>query len=172
MRVLLLSFLTLISTFSVFGNEGVPNDLKIGKKSNKILNKEKKKNKFLFALSKIDLSDEQKTLLKDLLGEAVGTSNKKKLRDLKKKMDDIFASDANEDEVIKIQNEIQTLQDEKRGKSLSNLIKIRKVLTVEQRKKFIKILNMSKKGGKRRHKTRYDRKEGRGKMKKRSNTNL
>ena len=79
MKTIILSFFILTCTFLAFGNEGASNDIDTAKKRNKTYSKEQKKNKLLFALSKIDLTDEQKSLLKDLYGDAPVASNNSKL---------------------------------------------------------------------------------------------
>ena len=66
------------------------------------------------------------------------------MKDLMKKMEESFSSDVSDDEVIRVQKEIQALKDEKADKSFSTLLKIRKVLTLDQRKEFMELLSKSK----------------------------
>jgi Spy/CpxP family protein refolding chaperone len=104
------------------------------------------------ALKQLELSDAQKKQLKEM--RAAHKENKfsqgKELKKLREQMKTQFVSDAPEAELKAIHTKIKSLRDLKAETRFSKLLAIRKILTVEQRKKFQE-LQMKPKKAKRRN---------------------
>ena len=110
-------------------------------KEDNVINKKnrnsQKRNKFSSILSKLNLSEDQKILLKELNEKNKNLSNNENLRSLKQEMEYAFASNSGEQEVRKIQEKINNLMIKKSDDRFNHLLGIRNILNPEQRKGFL-----------------------------------
>ncbi|NQY99683.1 MAG: Spy/CpxP family protein refolding chaperone [Bdellovibrionales bacterium] len=98
-------------------------------------------------LKELNLSDEQKSSLKEM--RKANKGQMKELRQQKKaarlELKEAMGSDASESKLRALHTKLQELRKETATKRFENLLKIRKVLTPKQRKKFVE-LRASKRG--------------------------
>ncbi len=93
---------------------------------------------FMKILKQLELTDEQKSKLKEIRKahkEDKG-SGKEEIIKLRESMKEKFVSNASEAELRTIHNQMKSFRSERNEKRFSKLMKIRNVLTPEQRKKF------------------------------------
>lgn len=89
-------------------------------------------------MAQLNLSEEQKTQLKEMRKEnkKMPKANGKSMKEAREKMKEKFASNAPESELRALHEEISKLKAEKADKRFNRLMKMRNILTLEQRAKF------------------------------------
>lgn len=90
------------------------------------------------ALKSLDLSEEQKTKLKDLRKSATEAHKEVRtaLKDGRKAMEDLMKSDAKKEEILSKFEALQTLRNKMARARFEMMLAIRDILTPEQRQKF------------------------------------
>lgn len=105
-------------------------------------------------LKQLELTDDQKEALKasrkahKAENKDSKTNSREELKGLRNELKAKFASDASESELRSLHTKIKTLRSAKAEKRFGKMMNIRKILTVEQRKKFQE-LQGQRKGSKR-----------------------
>jgi len=102
---------------------------------------------------KLDLTDEQKKSLETMRKEQ-GDSMKalrQKKKTLRESMDSALIGDASEAKLRGIHSELTTLQTQIKTKRFEKMLKIRNILSPEQRKTFFEMKKKMKKGKRRHH---------------------
>ncbi len=101
----------------------------------------------------LGLSKEQKQQLDDMRKNkgADHKELKKKKKELRKSMNEAMMSDASETDLRSLHNQISSLQTQIKTKRFEKMLKIRKILTPEQRKTFFEMKRKMRK-----HKRHHD----------------
>ena len=95
-------------------------------------------------LKELDLSKEQKEKMKALRSEAPKKSNRDEIKALKEQLQQKFASNAKDAELKALNDKIIDAESNQRKSMYERVLKIRSILTPEQRKKFLKLQNEKK----------------------------
>lgn len=104
-------------------------------------------------MKQLDLTDEQKEKLKSLREEnkKMEKGDKGEIKELWKQMEEKFGTSASESELRTLHDKMKSLRTQKADNRFNRLMKIRNILTVEQRKKFQELRKKDHRGGRRHH---------------------
>ncbi len=128
--VLLTLLLNFVLTNPIFANEN---------------KREKRGMGMMGMLEGLDLTKEQKQKLKEIRKESTGSNNRDKIKAMREELEKKFGSDAKNSELEALNAKIADAQSQQHKEMFAKLLKIRSILTVEQRKKFQEIQNSRKK---------------------------
>lgn len=96
-------------------------------------------------LSQLNLTEEQKTKLKELRKDKKPKkSDHGEIKKLREELQAKYASNASESELKSIHNKIKELRNSKIDNRFERMTKIRSVLTLEQRKKFQELMQQKR----------------------------
>jgi Spy/CpxP family protein refolding chaperone len=118
MKLILILFMTLFAFSNSYSREGKGEMRKI--------------------LQQLDLSEEQRSQLKEVRKDRPkqGQGDRQKMKELRGLMKAKFASDASEADLRNLHTQLKTMKVEKQEKRFNSLMKIRNILTLEQRVRF------------------------------------